>query len=135
MAAMFGGMSLLSAVSILWAHLGPYSTTEISPLDYFNVLWAGVSLLMTFIAFLVCFELPRDEVSFAMMVPGWAVQDKRLTKGQIVSLSMSRATLRAAAPGMVLDSGRPWTIMIPSVGLLTATTRRISGGTSNWSSR
>jgi cellulose synthase (UDP-forming) len=127
MAAMFGGMSLLSAVSILWAYLGPYSTTEISPLDYFNVLWAGVSLLMTFIAFLVCFELPRDEVSFAMMVPGWAVQDKRLTKGQIVSLSMSRATLRAAGPGMVLDNGRPWTIMIPSVGLVTATTRRISG--------
>ena len=39
---------------------------EISSLDFFNLLWAGIAMLIAFIAFLVCFELPRGEALFAV---------------------------------------------------------------------
>ena len=35
-------------------------------LDFFNLLWAGIAMLIAFIAFLVCFELPRGEALFAV---------------------------------------------------------------------
>ena len=43
--------------------LSPYAASEISPPDYFNMLWAGFSMLIAFIAFVACFELPRGESS------------------------------------------------------------------------
>ncbi|GAC1330610.1 MAG: cellulose synthase catalytic subunit [Bradyrhizobium sp.] len=64
LASVFGLISLSSAASIIWAFVSPYGAAEISSLDFFNLLWAGVAMLIAFIAFLVCFELPRREARF-----------------------------------------------------------------------
>jgi cellulose synthase (UDP-forming) len=64
LASVFGLISLSSAASIIWAFVSPYGAAEISSLDFFNLLWAGIAMLIAFIAFLVCFELPRGEALF-----------------------------------------------------------------------
>ncbi|MDP3077710.1 MAG: cellulose synthase, partial [Bradyrhizobium sp.] len=60
-AATFGLIAASSAASIAWAFVSPHAAGEISSLDYFNLLWAGIAILIAFIALLVCFELPRGE--------------------------------------------------------------------------
>src|ERR1700736_2204460 len=60
LASVFGLISLSSAASIVWAFVSPYAASEISSLDFFNLLWAGIAMVIAFIAFLVCFELPRE---------------------------------------------------------------------------
>ena len=64
MAAGFGAITLLSAGSILWSFISPYTPSEISSLDYFNLIWAGISMLISFVAFVVCFERARRPEQF-----------------------------------------------------------------------
>src|SRR3982075_4660603 len=66
LASVFGLISLRSAARIVWAFVSPYGASEISSIDFFNLLWAGIAMLIAFIAFLVCFELPRGEALFAV---------------------------------------------------------------------
>ena len=119
MAALFGGMSLLSAGSIVWAFVGPYSAAEISPLDYFNLIWAGISMILTFVSFLVCFELPRDALLFDTDIPSWI--DGRLGRIDCVltglSLDSARTRLR---PGADLAIGTALRLNVPTVGELEA---------------
>src|SRR5260370_39224832 len=58
LASVFGLIALSSAISIIWALVSPYAAGEISSLDFFNLLWPRIAMLIAFIAFLVCFELP-----------------------------------------------------------------------------
>src|ERR1700709_1167926 len=62
LASVFGLISLSSAASVVWAFVSPYAASEISSLDFFNLIWAGVAMLISFVAFMVCFELPRGEI-------------------------------------------------------------------------
>lgn len=39
LATVFGLISLSSAASVIWALVSPYAASEISSLDYFNLLW------------------------------------------------------------------------------------------------
>jgi cellulose synthase (UDP-forming) len=70
LALTFGLIAFGSAASIAWAFLSPYSASEISSLDYFNLLWAGISMLIAFIAFVACFELPRGDKFFPVNEAG-----------------------------------------------------------------
>ena len=63
LAVTFGLICAGSAASIVWAFVSPYAA-GISQVDYFNLLWAGVAMLIAFIAFLICFELPREAEMF-----------------------------------------------------------------------
>lgn len=118
MAALFGGMSAVSAGSVLWAYLSPYAATEVSPLDYFNLVWAGVSMILTFVAFLVCFEVPRRPFSLKLNTPTIVEGEAGRSNGMIVELALDRVRVRldrAATPTGAL------TIDIPEVGRVAGT--------------
>lgn len=90
-AALFGLISFVSAASIIWAFVSPYAASEISPLDYFNLLWAGVAMLIAFIAFLVCFELGRGEIMFDVDEATHLASGGEVAPGLLTMLSLSSA--------------------------------------------
>jgi cellulose synthase (UDP-forming) len=92
-AALFGLISLSSAAGIVWAFVSPYAASEISPLDFFNLLWAGVAMLIAFIAFLVCFELGRGEVPFDVDEAAHLASDGKIIVGRLALLSTSKALM------------------------------------------
>jgi cellulose synthase (UDP-forming) len=114
MAGLFGGMSLLSAGSIIWAFVGPYSAAEISALDYFNLIWAGVSMLLTFVSFLVCFELPRENILFDTDMATWIEVGSRRSECVVTGLSMEAARVRLRAGTVPI--GAMVRLDLPSVG-------------------
>lgn len=106
LALTFGAISALSAGGILWSFVSPYAASEVSSLDYFNLIWAGIAMVFTFVAFLVCFERPRREERFAVNEPATALGDGAPVPCALLALSLSSgvirddATVRAAlAPG------------------------------------
>ena len=96
-ASVFGLISLSSAASIIWAFVSPYAASEISSLDFFNLLWAGIAMVIAFIAFLVCFELPRGEALFAVNEAAQlALEDDYVISGHVTGLSTSSAQISFA---------------------------------------
>ncbi|MDB5578330.1 MAG: glycosyl transferase, family 2 [Bradyrhizobium sp.] len=93
LASVFGLISLSSALSIVWAFISPYAASEISSLDFFNLLWAGIAMLIAFIAFLVCFELPRSEALFAVDEAAKLALDGHVTTARVTGLSTSSAQI------------------------------------------
>lgn len=59
MLRVFGSIMTVSLAAIAWALMGPDATAESSPVDLLNLVWAGISALLSGIACLVCFEKPR----------------------------------------------------------------------------
>jgi cellulose synthase (UDP-forming) len=96
LASVFGLISLSSAVSIIWAFVSPYAASEISSLDFFNLLWASIAMLIAFIAFLVCFELPRGEALFAVDEAAKLALDDHVVSGRVTGLSTSSAQMSFA---------------------------------------
>jgi cellulose synthase (UDP-forming) len=93
LASVFGLMSLSSALSIVWAFVSPYAASEISSLDFFNLLWAGIAMLIAFVAFLVCFELPRGEALFAVDETAKLALDDHIISGHVTGISTSGAQM------------------------------------------
>ena len=120
MAAGFGGIALLSAASIVWSFVSPYGATEISPLDYFNLIWAGVAMLFTFVAFLVCFERPRGAEEFAVEEPVRVQVGGATYAGVLASLGMTTARLRIAAAPEVLAPGDALRVLVEPAGWIAA---------------
>jgi len=114
LAALFGGMSLLSAGSIAWAFLSPDASSEVSPMDQFNLIWAGVSMLLTFISFLVCFEYPREEEMFETREQTVISVDGRRLPCTVEATSTSRAFIRLH--GKVGEDGAPVILNLPAAG-------------------
>ena len=96
LASVFGLISLSSAASIVWAFVSPYAASEISSLDFFNLLWAGIAMLIAFVAFLVCFELPRGEPLFAVNEAAQLALDDNVISGHVIGLSTSSARMSFA---------------------------------------
>src|ERR1700716_464294 len=96
LASVFGLISLSSAVSIVWAFVSPYAASEISSLDYFNLLWAGIAILNAFVSFLVCFELPRRETLFDVDEAAKLALDDEVIAGRVTRLSTSSAQMSCA---------------------------------------
>jgi cellulose synthase (UDP-forming) len=97
LASVFGLISLSSAASIVWAFVSPYAASEISSLDFFNLLWAGIAMLISFIAFLVCFELPRGDALFAVDEAAQLALDDNVISGHVTGLSTSTAQMSFAS--------------------------------------
>jgi cellulose synthase (UDP-forming) len=93
LASVFGLISLSSAASIVWAFVSPYAASEISSLDFFNLIWAAIAMLIAFIAFLVCFELPRGEALFAVDEVAQLALGDNLISGHVTGLSTSSAQM------------------------------------------
>lgn len=96
LAAIFGLITASSAASILWAFISPHATSEISSLDFFNLLWAGIAMLIAFIAFLVCFELPRTGSMFETDEQAWLKGEGKLLSCRL--LAVSPTWVRFAGP-------------------------------------
>ena len=129
LAALFGGMSLLSVASIAWAFLSPEASTEVSPMDYFNLVWAGVSLALTFIAFLVCFEFPREEEMFDVRQPTSVVTGDTSRPAIVEMASLSRVVLRFGGEAPV--SGEKIVLALPGAGWTDA---HVTRSTVGWAS-
>ena len=118
MAAAFGGLALLSAFSIVWAFINPSAPVEISDIDYFNLVWAGVAMVLTFICFLVCFEHPREDLAFRYeadaLIEGGGIR----RACRVATLSPARATLTGACEPAVL--GAPLLLHLPGIGPVRA---------------
>ncbi len=93
LAATFGLIAAGSALSIVWAFVSPYAASEISSLDYFNLIWAGIAMLIAFTAFLVCFELPRGEEMFVTDDEAQLACDGKLSACRVAALSLSSVRL------------------------------------------
>jgi cellulose synthase (UDP-forming) len=96
LASVFGLISLSSAASVVWAFVSPYAASEISSLDFFNLIWAGIAMLIAFIAFLVCFELPRGEALFAVDEAAQLALGDNVIAGRVTGLSTSGAQMSFA---------------------------------------
>jgi cellulose synthase (UDP-forming) len=96
LASAFGLISLSSAASIVWAFVSPYAASEISAIDFFNLLWAGIAMLIAFIAFLVCFELPRADALFAVDEAAQLALDDNVISARVTRLSTSSAQMSVA---------------------------------------
>jgi cellulose synthase (UDP-forming) len=96
LASVFGLISLSSAASVVWAFVSPYAASEISSLDFFNLIWAGIATLIAFIAFLVCFELPRGEALFAVDEAAQLALGDNVIAGHVTGLSTSGAQMSFA---------------------------------------
>jgi cellulose synthase (UDP-forming) len=93
LASVFGLISLSSAASIIWAFVSPYAAGEIASLDFFNLLWAAIAMLISFVAFVVCFELPRHEIVFPVDEVAELAWGEQLIPGRLTSLSTSSAEM------------------------------------------
>ena len=122
LAATFGLIALSSAASILWAFVSPYAAGEISSLDFFNLLWAGVSMLIAFVAFVVCFEVPRHEELFPLKEQAWLSLNGDLLPCDITSVSTSSANLRID-PKLVVaaDNNRSAMLYVVPMGWVDVT--------------
>ncbi len=120
LASVFGVISLSSAASIVWAFVSPYAASEISSLDYFNLLWAGIAMLIAFIAFLVCFELPRGDALFAVDETAQLALDDNVISGHVTGLSTSSAQMSFAQTLPVRLSNQPARLYLDALGWIEA---------------
>jgi cellulose synthase (UDP-forming) len=120
LASVFGLISLSSAASIVWAFVSPYAASEISSLDYFNLLWAGIAMLIAFIAFLVCFELPRGDALFAVDETAQLALDDNVISGHVTGLSTSSAQMSFAQTFTARLSNQPVRLYLDALGWIEA---------------
>ncbi len=120
LAATFGSISLLSAGGIVWYLISPEAPAEVSSLDLFNLLWAGVAMTMTFAAFIVCFERPRRDEPFAVDERAVVLADDNLPWScRLTDLSLNSAALSLANAADICASGAI-TILIADIGFVRA---------------
>jgi cellulose synthase (UDP-forming) len=126
MAGTFGAVALLSAGSIVWAFVSPYAAAEVSSRDLFNLIWAGVAMILAFIAMLVCFELPRPSPDEYFPVD--TITDLR--EGDLVRQCLVKDLSLSAARLMVQDHHRQVTeaeLYVPDVGWVRASLKEAHG--------
>lgn len=118
MALIFGGLSAITGGSIAWWFLSPYAPAEPSPTDLFNLVWAGVSMILTFVCFLICFERPRHEERFAMDEAAVLAEEGGSPfKGRLTGLSMRTAAIELD-PSNAVEGGAAVFLKIDGVRLL-----------------
>jgi hypothetical protein len=127
LASVFGLISLSSAVSIVWAFVSPYAASEISSLDFFNLLWAGIAMLISFVAFMVCFELPRGDVLFAVDAAAQLALDDSVISGHVTGLSTSTAQMSCAQTLPVRLSNQAVQLYLDALGWIEAEVSSCSG--------
>jgi cellulose synthase (UDP-forming) len=131
LALTFGLFAFGSAASIAWAFLSPYAASEISSLDYFNLLWAGISMLIAFIAFVACFELPRGDKFFPVNEAGALALagDDHAVPCRVAALSISAVELTwTTAMRPPAEGVQPWLYM-ERLGWVAVTVAAATGKT------
>ena len=128
MAAAFGGIAALSGGCIIWSMISPSGASEVSPIDTFNLIWAGVAMVFAFVSFLVCFERPRGDERFGMDAPTLVdIAGQGSINGTLVELSTTGATLRLVQRmGDRLPEGRV-SVFLDTVGWIDGTISAVCG--------
>lgn len=116
LAATFGLIAASSAASIVWAFVSPYAASEISSLDFFNLLWAGIAMLIAFVAFLVCFELPRSSDQFETDEPVWLAGDGKILSCRLLALSLTSVRFSGPAGEALELAGWRYQIHLEGLG-------------------
>ena len=115
LALLFGSLVGLNAASIL-SRLDSLSAVADMPLDdLFNVMWAGVSLSIAFVAFVVCFERGRHDHMFEREEETEVSADGRTRSCVLSRMSTSRACLDHIG-GPSLATGDRLDLAVPRVG-------------------
>jgi cellulose synthase (UDP-forming) len=127
LASAFGLIAFSSAASIVWAFVSPYGASEISSIDFFNLLWAAIAMLISFVAFVVCFELPRHEIVFPANDPATLAWGDRIIAGCVIELSMTNARISAAQCLPEPRHGQPVHLYLDGLGWIEAKTSTCSG--------
>jgi cellulose synthase (UDP-forming) len=120
LASVFGLISLSSAISIVWAFFSPYAASEISSVDFFNSLWAGIAMVIAFIAFLVCFELPRGNALFYADQSAQLAVDGKLISGHVTRLSPSNAQMSFAQTPTPFPFSQTGMLYLDAIGWIEA---------------
>ncbi|MGJ4894404.1 glycosyltransferase family 2 protein [Bradyrhizobium oligotrophicum] len=131
LAAIFGAIAASSAAAIVWAFVSPNAASEISSIDYFNLLWAGIAMLIAFIAFLVCFELPRGEDLFPSGEAGWLAQSGEVVPCKIEALSLSWARVAGPPHHRMTRPGTRLPLHLDGLGWLEASVEAVSRTTTH----
>ncbi|MEH2624112.1 cellulose synthase (UDP-forming) [Bradyrhizobium sp. AZCC 1719] len=116
LAAIFGLIAASSAASIIWAFISPYAASEISSLDFFNLLWAGIAMLIAFIAFLVCFELPRPGDMFETDEPAWLSGEGKILSCRLLAVSPTSVRFSGPAGNALELAGWRYQIHLEGLG-------------------
>jgi cellulose synthase (UDP-forming) len=116
LAAIFGLIAASSAASIIWAFISPYAASEISSLDFFNLLWAAIAMLIAFIAFLVCFELPRSGDMFETDEPVWLSGEGKILSCRLLAISPTSVRFSGAAGDALELAGWHYKIHLEGLG-------------------
>lgn len=116
LAATFGLIAASSAASIVWAFVSPYAASEISSLDFFNLLWAGIAMMIAFVAFLVCFELPRSSDQFETDEPAWLAGDGKILSCRLLALSLTSVRFSGPAGEALELAGGRYQIHLEGLG-------------------
>ncbi|WP_334420339.1 MULTISPECIES: glycosyltransferase family 2 protein [unclassified Bradyrhizobium] len=116
LAAIFGLIAASSAASIIWAFISPYAASEISSLDFFNLLWAGIAMLIAFIAFLVCFELPRPGDMFETDEPAWLLGEGKILSCRLLAVSPTSVRFSGPAGNALELAGWRYQIHLEGLG-------------------
>ena len=126
MALTFGSISALSGGGIVWYLISPQTPAEVSSLDLFNLLWAGVAMVMTFVGFVVCFERPRRDEQFHVDEQALILaDDNRPRRCRLTDLSLDSATFDLANAANVCVAGA-MTILIADIGFVSARVEALS---------
>jgi cellulose synthase (UDP-forming) len=120
LASVFGLISLSSAASIIWAFVSPYAAGEVSSLDFFNLVWAAIAMLISFIAFLACFELPRSETIFGVEEAAQLAWNGEVIPVQVTELSTSSARMFVAGALPMRLPDRPVSLYLDALGWIEA---------------
>ena len=126
LATLFGLIAASSAASIVWAFISPTAASEISSIDYFNLMWAGIAMLIAFIAFLVCFELPRGEDLFPSGEAGWLAKDNEVVPCRIEALSLSSARVAGLRHQRLTTPGSRLPLHLDGLGWIEASVSAVS---------
>jgi cellulose synthase (UDP-forming) len=116
LAAVFGLIAASSAASILWAFISPTAASEISSLDFFNLLWAGIAMLIAFIAFLVCFELPRSGDVFETDETTWLSGEGKILSCRLLAVSLTSVRFSGPAGDALELAGSRYQIHLEGLG-------------------
>jgi cellulose synthase (UDP-forming) len=116
LALVFGFVAATSAAGIAWSFVSPYAASEVSPADLFNLLWASVAMIISFSAFLVCFERPRSDEQFAVEQHIDVQCGARTFACILDSMSLSSATLRDFPWQAILGTAGDVALLMSAVG-------------------
>ena len=116
LATVFGLIAASSAASILWAFISPTAASEISSLDFFNLLWAGIAMLIAFIAFLVCFELPRCGDIFEADESTWLSGEGKILSCRLLAVSLTSVQFSGPAGDSLELAGSRYQIYLEGLG-------------------